>query len=68
MPAFAVVDRIGVQTHLTWGDSPYASRFAEVKSALGELGVRYVRDRIGNVTAQRSFASWRKLPASGCWQ
>ena len=46
MPAFAAVDRIGVQTHLNGALTPYVVRFAEVNKALADLGVHYVRDKV----------------------
>lgn len=59
-PAFDLVDRIGVQTHLGWTGSPYVKRFAEVKTALAELGVHYVRDRIGSTASQARLRElWR---------
>ena len=59
-PAFDLVDRIGVQTHLDWTGTPYVKRFAEVKTALAELGVHYVRDRIGSTASQaRMRELWR---------
>ncbi len=44
VPAAAFLDSIGVNTHFTFNDSPYATRYAEVRSKLAALGLRHVRD------------------------
>lgn len=42
-PADAFVDSVGVNVHLTYGDTAYGN-FALVRSRLKELGVRHIRD------------------------
>lgn len=42
-PADAVVESIGVNTHLGYDDTPYYD-FEMVRQRLGELGIRYIRD------------------------
>lgn len=43
-PADSFVDSIGVNTHFSWDDTVYASRFGEVEQRLRELGVRHIRE------------------------
>jgi hypothetical protein len=43
-PADSFVDSIGVNTHTSYSDTVYASRFGEVKQKLVELGVRHIRE------------------------
>jgi hypothetical protein len=42
-PADAFVDSVGVNVHLTYGDTAYG-RFSLVRDRLTELGVRHIRD------------------------
>lgn len=42
--AGSFVDSIGVDTHTSYSDTPYASQFATVRQRLVELGVRHVRE------------------------
>ena len=42
--AGAFVDSIGVNTHFSYSDTIYDSRFAQVKAKLSELGVRHIRE------------------------
>ena len=44
-PADAVVESIGVNTHLGYTDTPY-NDFETVRQRLRELGIRYIRDGI----------------------
>ena len=37
--AHAFVESIGVDTHFSYTDTPYVSRFEEVKAKLAELGM-----------------------------
>ena len=55
MPAFQFVNTIGVATHFTWGPSPYRTKYAQAKAALAELGVRHIRDAVGNTSANAVF-------------
>jgi len=43
-PANSFVDSVGVNTHMLYSDTPYGSRFDEVKQRLTELGVRHIRE------------------------
>lgn len=60
-PAYDFVNSIGVSTHLNWARSPYRTRYAQVRAALSELGVRHIRDDIGT---RSSTAAFRDLNAS----
>ncbi|MES2459258.1 MAG: hypothetical protein V4671_01655 [Armatimonadota bacterium] len=42
--ADAFVDTIGVNTHFNYTNSPYATRFGEVRERLRESGIRHLRD------------------------
>jgi hypothetical protein len=42
--ADSFVESIGVNTHTLYSDTPYGSRFDEVKQRLTELGVRHIRE------------------------
>lgn len=44
VPAASFLDSMGVNTHFTFDNSPYATRYAEVRSKLAALGLRHVRD------------------------
>jgi hypothetical protein len=41
--AASFVESIGVDTHFSYTDTPYVSRFQEVKAKLAELGVHHIR-------------------------
>lgn len=43
-PADSFVESIGVNTHFSYDDTVYASRFDEVKQKLAELGIRHIRE------------------------
>lgn len=43
--AYDLVESVGVCTHFDYTNTLYVQEFDNVKSLLGELGVRYVRDR-----------------------
>jgi hypothetical protein len=43
-PAAAFLDSLGINTHFLFADSPYATRYAEVRAKLVELGLHHVRD------------------------
>lgn len=47
--ADAFVDSVGVNTHLTYQNTPYASAWPSILSSLKALGVRHIRD---------GFSSW----------
>ena len=55
LAAHRFVNAVGVSTHFTWGPSPYRRRFAQAKAALAELGVRHIRDAVGNTSANAVF-------------
>ena len=61
--ADSVVDGFGVNIHLPFLDTPYANADA-VANAVGDLGVRHVRDelRLGN---QREYDGMAKVRAAG---
>lgn len=42
--AASFVESIGVDTHFSYTDTPYVSRFQEVKAKLAELGVHHIRE------------------------
>lgn len=44
VPAAAFLDSIGVNTHFLFENTPYAIRYAEVRSKLAVLGLHHVRD------------------------
>jgi hypothetical protein len=44
VPATALLDSMGVNTHFGFADSPYARRYPEVRAKLVALGLRHVRD------------------------
>jgi hypothetical protein len=54
-PAHEFVNSVGVVTDFSWGASIYATRYDNVKAALAELGVHFIRDRPGNPTATTRF-------------
>ena len=62
--ADAVVESIGVNTHLGYNDTPYGSNFPMVEQRLKELGIRYIRDM---VSQNRSdvYSRMRQLAADG---
>ncbi len=47
----AFVDSIGIQTHLTYTDTPYFTNFPKLLSELKTLGIRHVRDGFYNWAA-----------------
>lgn len=49
--AHMVTNRTGVAAHFGWTGSVYDARYDEVKAALEELGVRHVREALGNTEA-----------------
>lgn len=50
MPAHGMVNAVGVATHFDWGPNVYATRFDELRTALGDLGVRHIRQSPGNAS------------------
>ena len=44
------VDAVGVNTHLTYGNTPYYNNWPQVLNLLQELGVRHIRDSYFNPT------------------
>jgi hypothetical protein len=45
-PASRFVDSIGINTHLSYWDTPYGKRFPEVAELLERSGIRHVRDGV----------------------
>ena len=45
-PAHNFVNSVGLGTYFGWNDSPYRTRYSEVKTKLAELGVRHIRDSV----------------------
>ena len=44
VPAASFLDSMGVNTHFTFASTPYAARYAEVRSKLAALGLHHIRD------------------------
>jgi hypothetical protein len=61
--ADAFVESIGVNVHLTYSDTPYGE-FSKVDQALQELGVRYIRDGVGQGRPD-VYSEYRTLAAQG---
>lgn len=65
-PADSFVDSIGVVTHLTYTNTPYATAWPQVYTALQNLGVRHVRDGYYNWQAGSPFyAEHQQLAQAG---
>ncbi len=62
-PSDALVESIGVNTHLNYDGTPY-SEFAKVRQSLDELGIRYIRDAVG-LTRPDIDARFRQLASDG---
>jgi hypothetical protein len=62
-PADAVVESIGVNTHLGYTDTPY-NDFALVRQRLRELGIRYIRDSVSQDRPD-VYAKMRELAGDG---
>jgi len=60
--ADSFVDSIGVNTHFTYGGTPY-ERFDEMKSKLQEVGIRHIRD--GGYNDPDFFNKLRELGSVG---
>jgi hypothetical protein len=54
-PAHDFVNSMGVATHFAWAPSPYRRQYAQTKAALGELGIRHIREQVGNASAAATF-------------
>lgn len=50
-PAHRFIDTVGIGVKFSWGSLTYRTRYAEAKAALAELGIRHLRDSIGNTSA-----------------
>ncbi len=61
-PAAAFVDTVGVQTHISYLDTPYA-QWPRVLAAIHHLGVRHIRD--GLPTTPTFLPQHRSLAAAG---
>ena len=57
MPAHDFVNSVGLATHFDWGPSPYAAQFNTVKAALQEVGVRHIRQPVGNTASAARLQS-----------
>ncbi len=62
--ASSFVDSIGVNTHMLYSDTPYGSRFDEVKQRLTELGVRHIREDLA-VERPDQYQRLNELAADG---
>lgn len=47
-----VVESFGAATHFAWGDSVYTTKFAGIRDAMQELGIRYYRSDASNLNSQ----------------
>ena len=72
MPAYSAVaadgfvDSIGINTHLTYTNTLYASEWPQVLAALKTLGVRHIRDGYYNWNAGNAiYAKHQQLAAAG---
>ncbi len=63
VPADAVVEAVGVNTHVPFLDSAYTDATA-LRRALGELGVRHARDEL-RARRPDTFPVWRSLAQDG---
>jgi hypothetical protein len=54
-PAHSFVNSVGLNTKFGWLDSPYRSRYAQVKARLTELGIRHIRDIVSGPSAASTF-------------
>lgn len=57
--AYDFVDSVGVCVHFGWRRSPYETAFDEVKKAIGDLGIRHLRQRPGSALTLRRLADIR---------
>ncbi len=62
-PSATVADGVGVNIHLLYGGTRYAD-FPAVRAALNDLGVRHVRDSLGNARKDQ-YAMTNTLAADG---
>ncbi len=62
-PSDTVADGVGVNIHLLYGGTRYAD-FPAVRAALNDLGVRHVRDSLGNARKDQ-YAMTNTLAADG---
>ena len=61
-PAFKFLNATGMSTHFAFGRSKYRTEYARAKSFLQELGVRHIRDGIGNDSTLATFKNlWQTL-------
>ncbi len=63
--ADAFVDSIGVNTHLSYTDTPYFSRWQDVFAKLQRSGVRHIRDGFYNWTNEPFIAEHQTLASAG---
>ena len=60
------MDSIGINTHMTYTDTPYGTEWSKVLAALKTLGVRHIRDGYYNWAAGTSiYTEHQQLAASG---
>lgn len=50
-----LVNSIGVNTHWGYDDTPYYQEYDTVRTLLGELGIRFIRDRIDELDWRRNM-------------
>lgn len=60
-PAHNFVNSIGLGTFFGWNNTPYRTRYAQVKGRLAELGIKHIRD---NVTGPAAASLFKDLHAS----
>ena len=66
LQADAFVDSVGVQTHLTYNDTPYGTAWPTVLSELKSSGIRHLRDGLWNWGSEAPYsAEHRALAAAG---
>jgi hypothetical protein len=60
--AYEFTNSTGVNTHFAFGTSKYRTQYQKAKSFLEELGVRHIRDGIGNNSTLATFKNlWQTL-------
>ena len=64
-PADSFVDMLGVNVHLHYTNSPYATNYPGIKSLLLGLGARHIRDGLLNTPWQPFYDRLNDLGASG---
>ena len=60
--AYDFVDSVGVCVHFGWRNTAYEDAYDEVKRALGDLGIRHLRQRPGSPLTIRRLVDLRVMP------